>query len=263
MDCQACGQTNPPGARYCVKCGAALAAAPRLPGETPFESPSAPVVSGLAVAALVLGVLSLLSGGILSIVGLPISLLALIRINRHRDELTGDGFAIAGLVTSGMGCLLIFMTAAVLFPVFAQAREKARQASCQANVKQLALASMQYGQDWDEHFTSTRRWCETLQPYVRSEQVYACPSLASEPVGYAFNPAVSQRGIAAARAPHLTVLLFDATGGRNATGGPELFDPRHNDGGNLGYVDGHVKWVREPTRVSWRLDGQLTQDGER
>ena len=48
---------------------------------------------------------------------------------------------------------IIAILAAILFPVFAKAREKARQASCQSNLKQLALACLMYAQDYDEHFT--------------------------------------------------------------------------------------------------------------
>ena len=55
---------------------------------------------------------------------------------------------------------IIAILAAILFPVFAQAREKARQASCLSNLKQLALASMQYIQDYDEQFYPHRFNCD-------------------------------------------------------------------------------------------------------
>ncbi|HAZ64135.1 MAG TPA: hypothetical protein DCZ72_11075, partial [Armatimonadetes bacterium] len=47
---------------------------------------------------------------------------------------------------------IIAILAAILFPVFAKAREKARAASCQSNLKQLGLSVMQYTQDWDEMY---------------------------------------------------------------------------------------------------------------
>src|SRR6266853_1824422 len=88
---------------------------------------------------------------------------------------------------------IIAILAAILFPVFAQARAKARQASCTSNVKQLSLGFMMYVQDYDEtfpywnwgdsfgsgsrtpnHFESF--WINAIYPYVKNGQVFACPS---------------------------------------------------------------------------------------
>ncbi|MDR3707430.1 MAG: DUF1559 domain-containing protein [Capsulimonadaceae bacterium] len=86
---------------------------------------------------------------------------------------------------------IIAILAAILFPVFATAREKARQASCSSNEKQMGLALMQYTQDYDETFpmnywnsTSTpNAWVPTanyvptaLYPYIKSTAVWLCPS---------------------------------------------------------------------------------------
>jgi prepilin-type N-terminal cleavage/methylation domain-containing protein/prepilin-type processing-associated H-X9-DG protein len=80
---------------------------------------------------------------------------------------------------------IIAILAAILFPVFAKAREKARAASCLNNVKQWGLAYMQYSQDYDEWFPGfltgnslgTRRiWYEVLEPYVKNTQIRICPS---------------------------------------------------------------------------------------
>jgi prepilin-type N-terminal cleavage/methylation domain-containing protein/prepilin-type processing-associated H-X9-DG protein len=77
---------------------------------------------------------------------------------------------------------IIAILAAILFPVFAKAREKARQTNCLSNVRQFATAWMAYVQDYDERFahTYTRPSCITwlayLYPYVKNSQVYKCPS---------------------------------------------------------------------------------------
>ncbi|MEN6643069.1 MAG: DUF1559 domain-containing protein [Armatimonadia bacterium] len=102
---------------------------------------------------------------------------------------------------------IIAILAAILFPVFAKAREKARQSSCLSNVKQLALATLSYAQDYDECFPlavypgSPPRlqtnpslpgslyksdaggiidylicWMDLISPYVKNTQVFACPS---------------------------------------------------------------------------------------
>jgi prepilin-type processing-associated H-X9-DG protein len=83
---------------------------------------------------------------------------------------------------------IIAILAAILFPVFARARENARRASCQSNMKQIGLGVMQYTQDYDEkypirdHGTGAAGgvWVN-LQPYLKSEQIYQCPSETNGP----------------------------------------------------------------------------------
>ncbi|MCS6775676.1 MAG: DUF1559 domain-containing protein [Chloroherpetonaceae bacterium] len=77
---------------------------------------------------------------------------------------------------------IIAILAAILFPVFAQAREKARQTVCLSNMKQLGTAVHMYAQDYDEtlpldgHTTHRASWVFALEPYLRNRQVYRCPS---------------------------------------------------------------------------------------
>ncbi|MEO7719964.1 MAG: DUF1559 domain-containing protein [Capsulimonas sp.] len=79
---------------------------------------------------------------------------------------------------------IIAILAAILFPVFAKAREKARQTSCASNLKQLGLAVMQYVQDNDETFPcgntgnnsyGTGGWASPIYPYVKSDGLFKCP----------------------------------------------------------------------------------------
>jgi prepilin-type N-terminal cleavage/methylation domain-containing protein/prepilin-type processing-associated H-X9-DG protein len=94
---------------------------------------------------------------------------------------------------------IIAILAAILFPVFAQARDKARQASCLSNAKQISLAVMMYAQDYDETLPpwwvpnpvptspagwgSIYYWYANLLPYVKSHDIFRCPS-AGGPSGY-------------------------------------------------------------------------------
>ena len=81
---------------------------------------------------------------------------------------------------------IIAILAAILFPVFAQAREKARQASCGSNVRQLGLAIRMYTQDYDEKYPfggwlpngniGTGEWQNTVAPYIKNKGLYYCPS---------------------------------------------------------------------------------------
>ncbi|RYG63658.1 DUF1559 domain-containing protein, partial [bacterium] len=77
---------------------------------------------------------------------------------------------------------IIAILAAILFPVFGRARENARRSSCQSNLKQIGLGLMQYTQDYDETMVmvayggTETLWMTTLQPYIKSYQVFVCPS---------------------------------------------------------------------------------------
>ena len=79
---------------------------------------------------------------------------------------------------------IIAILAAILFPVFAQAREKARATSCLSNGKQIGLGFMQYVQDFDETYPHQQfynvtankwyHWQAAIQPYIKSHDVYRC-----------------------------------------------------------------------------------------
>jgi prepilin-type N-terminal cleavage/methylation domain-containing protein len=101
---------------------------------------------------------------------------------------------------------IIAILAAILFPVFARARENARRASCQSNLKQIGLGILQYIQDYDEKFpltfanldgaanytpgiaaNSDQGWSQIIQPYVKSTQLLQCPSESGSPTDAAGN----------------------------------------------------------------------------
>ena len=74
---------------------------------------------------------------------------------------------------------IIAILAAILFPAFARARENARRASCQSNLKQLMLGVFQYTQDYDEKMppiVGGGNWMQITQPYIKSTQLFTCPS---------------------------------------------------------------------------------------
>jgi prepilin-type N-terminal cleavage/methylation domain-containing protein/prepilin-type processing-associated H-X9-DG protein len=83
---------------------------------------------------------------------------------------------------------IIAILAAILFPVFAQAREQARKSSCASNLKQIGLGMLQYLQDYDETFPkdvaagpvpAIQGWAEIIQPYVKNTAILQCPSEAT------------------------------------------------------------------------------------
>jgi prepilin-type N-terminal cleavage/methylation domain-containing protein/prepilin-type processing-associated H-X9-DG protein len=142
---------------------------------------------------------------------------------------------------------IIAILAAILFPVFAQAREKARQAACLSNEKQLGLGFLQYVQDNDEAFPCVnavypgaaaqyaRGWGNLLYPYVKSTGVYGCPDDADNTpnkVSYIMNYAIwnGTNGPSALGAnglpigqfstPASTVLLYEGKTSKTPTPAP-------------------------------------------
>lgn len=141
---------------------------------------------------------------------------------------------------------IIAILAAILFPVFATAREKARQTACQSNLKQLGLAFIQYAQDYDETYPQTpvsgasygQGWAGRVYPYVKSGGVFACPDDTFVPpaggsvISYAYNDDIAAGGggfagltingaVSKLTSPPMTVLLCEFQ--LNAGGQPVVF----------------------------------------
>ena len=115
------------------------------------------------------------------------------RIGKSR---TKRGFTLIELLVV---IAIIAILAAILFPAFARARENARRASCVSNMKQFGISMMMYSQDYDDRFPTVLApnnsgagylmFDDALFPYVKSNQVYICPSAYSGNTRcYAFNP---------------------------------------------------------------------------
>ena len=102
---------------------------------------------------------------------------------------THQGFTLIELLVV---IAIIALLAAILFPVFSRARENARRTSCQSNLKQIGVGLLQYAQDYDEmvvkawygpgtsgaasNTTTDYKWMDAIFPYVKSEQLFNCPS---------------------------------------------------------------------------------------
>ena len=99
---------------------------------------------------------------------------------------------------------IIAILAAILFPVFAKAREKARQTSCTSNLKQVDLGSLMYAQDYDERIppawggysigAAPARWMGLILPYTKNIQIYQCPSATPQTEANLTNPQVASCG---------------------------------------------------------------------
>jgi len=220
---------------------------------------------------------------------------------------------------------IIAILAAILFPVFARAREKARQTVCLSNVKQITLANLMYAGDWDEQFFPNEVTCNppgnfvegatsvavAVNPYIKSPKIWQCPSAAvagqpglvqevapgvyKDSLGFTYpaewegvditidvNLAISANlhalpegacrasdeygrksiplAMGAITEPARVVLVADSQQVSRlcgiTAGWPDVCqagmyeylrtdeNSRHNGGINLGFVDGHAKWIR-------------------
>ena len=191
---------------------------------------------------------------------------------------------------------IIAILAAILFPVFARARENARRASCQSNLKQIGLGILQYTQDYDEKFP--RSWADSptriaigdslfkqIDPYLKSAQILRCPSdnmsSAIYPWSYGYNyvylgfgdasviPPVS---VASIQNVAQTVMMTDTATGSDlvypprswpqayvANGTPYYLIPARNhfNGPNVLWVDGHVKWAQLNSLQPGCIEGDI------
>ena len=201
---------------------------------------------------------------------------------------------------------IIAILAAILFPVFARARENARRSSCQSNLKQIGIGILQYTQDYDEKFPRSRvsgialpanppanpnpvasqtdaPWHVVVQPYIKSYQVFKCPSNTSTathtrsnglvPISYVSNGGGTEaedntnfggiRPMGAQLAPGTAIAQIASpsqlllVGEHPTRNEPEFYSlsvnsmtfQNHLGTTNFLFADGHVKAVR-PTQLA-------------
>lgn len=176
---------------------------------------------------------------------------------------------------------IIAILAAILFPVFSTAREKARQTQCLSNIKQQALGVLQYAQDHDEVLppvaydtgSDELEWSELIEPYLKNTQVHLCPSDGeSQEISYGLNelgfvdltddPALRPKKLAIFQTTAETIMLGEVgTADDFKTVRPDtlkMVSPasainddedgrpilRHLERCNLGFMDGHAKAMK-------------------
>lgn len=205
---------------------------------------------------------------------------------------------------------IIAILAAILFPVFAKAREKARQTSCASNLKQIGLGIMQYTQDYDEVFPPGYAgngmvvqadpgmpgyhymtdpgqvangqgnyiiWADFVNPYVKSLKIYECPSAPAKNVmSYGYNyaisgaavygPVVPPLSVGAVKKPAELVMVLDYNIVYSVFANylqPTIWGwmmdatTMHNEGANVAFADGHVKWMKSSGTLFYPVPSPL------
>lgn len=196
---------------------------------------------------------------------------------------------------------IISILAAILFPVFARARENARKTACLSNAKQIGMGLMMYAQDYDEklplyYFTGgvSYAWHHPVVPYIKSEQVFICPSASPAEVWWCGPTHIRSSGsgsfgynwylgeataisLASVQVPAQTIAIAEITqfmdtsvfyvptqwaaaktklcGSGTTRGDQAAF--RHFDGNNSIFMDGHVKWMKKSALADFNRDGAI------
>lgn len=210
---------------------------------SPGRPPAAPV-SGLAVAALVCGLLGFCTAGVTALLGLVLGLAGLRKIRRSQGGLTGRGFAITGLGFSA-AALVVWLAIWVgeILPKTAQQKAQAHSAQCLNHLHQLGVALRRYANDQSDRFPAASNWCEALGPYLDNSDAYECPAGPSRwRCHYGYNARLS--GKQDVQVNPKTVAFFEIDGGWNTSGGPDRLprSPRHGRV-HVCYVDGTVEAV--------------------
>jgi len=211
----------------------------------PSAPPMRPKTDWMPIAAIIASVLTC---GILALPALVLSIISLARINRSQGRLTGQAVAIVGIVLSAIMLISIPIPVAILYPVFAKAREKARAVACLSNVKQLNLGLMMYADDWDGYLPPAQTWADGILPYLRpgtspeEEALFDCPASGAY---YALNEALAGQSLdALPDNAGEVVLVFDSdieTWNAHGTMDALPATPPHGQLYTIGFADGHVE----------------------
>jgi prepilin-type N-terminal cleavage/methylation domain-containing protein/prepilin-type processing-associated H-X9-DG protein len=188
---------------------------------------------------------------------------------------------------------IIAILAAILFPVFARAREKARSASCQSNLKQLALGMMMYKDDYDSKFPGGMgvdatpgylypndaccierdRWADLIQPYVKNKQMIYCPSkspdvplwggrLNDPPVSYKYKHACAAAGWndSAIARPAQIYMFIEWLNWHSGDKQCLCSVPTGGQMHNIAFFDGHVKVMDKSRAARVTIGGAASWD---
>ena len=136
--------------------------------------------------------------------------------------------------------------AAIMLPVFTQAREKARIAACVSNQRHIAHALQFYVADNDGVLPPASQWTDKVRPYLRNDYLFVCPSAEQLRCGYAFYRPLGSRKVSSISNPAAVPMLFDSSQGQfNYADEGQSLDLRHLNGAVISRADGHVKWFKE------------------
>ncbi len=242
FDCPACGQrvsadVTAGNEVTCPLCQQTVTVPPSAtpPTATPgpaamsyAASPNVPLRQGLAVAALVFGLIGFITCPVVGIIAVILGIVALTKANRHPQRYGGKGLAIGGICTGAVGMIVSLaffgLMAGIAMPSFTRARETAKRTVCAANLRGLGTALYTYGSENDGAMPAD------LDVLVGSGSVDAnylfCPSSNLATDHYILITGVTEGD------PLTTAIAY------------ENLENHSGEGGNIIFKDGHVEWQK-------------------
>lgn len=167
------------------------------------------------------------------------------------------------LAVCGIGGVGIM--AAILFPVFSQAKLAAKKTQALSNVKQLGLAINIYASDNNDRMPIADRWMDAVESYARQERIFRSPEATPEDptdYGFAFRKEFGQKKMidypdAATRAMVFdsTILSRNATSGLETVPNPGRYGTSSTRGNMIGFMDGHAKFYTDEAYLKQRALG--------
>jgi len=250
MKCPKCGAENPEYANQCQACNFSLIPAEAGAAAVPVKT------SGLAVAALILGILAFFTCGLTIIPALICGIIALVKISGSRGSLKGTAMAVTGIVLPVVVIPFMALLMAIFMPALAQVRHLAQRTLCSTNLSAIGIAMAVYANDNDGMYPAPEKWCDLLiEEADVMEKSFVCPAAEGGPCDYAMNVSAARLGT---KAPSDMVLVFESQPGWNQAGGIELVTTQnHRDEGcNILFVDGRVEFVKpeDISKLRWNVD---------
>lgn len=164
------------------------------------------------------------------------------------------------------GCACVAVLAAVLFPVFSQARFAAQRSIAVSNLKQSSLAVIMYSSDWDDRLPPGMSWVDATFPYAKNDQIYRSPAATKvdkAAYGFAFRKELGLKKIASYRDADRWITIFDSTIlSRNATSSlgsmpvPGRYGSGTNTSNGVAFLDGHARSLLDSDRFRNGPDGK-------
>ncbi len=249
MYCPKCGTQNPDVALVCSSCSAVLS------GVSTQTQTGTPKTSGLAIASLVLAILSPFTCFITAIPAIIMGIVVLVKISHSRGQLKGTGLAITGIALPVVLLPVFAILMGILMPALARVRQIAFRKVCEANMSGLGRAMLIYANDYDNKFPTQTKWCDLLIKHAEvPPEGFRCEGAPRQgQSNYAMNK--NLENFSKGDAPPEMVALFETHPGWNQVGGPEILttDNHQGEGCNVLFADNSVRFIktRDLRKLKW------------
>lgn len=240
MNCPKCGTQNPEGAQICSSCSGVLPASATQPPLIAAKT------SGLAIASLVLAILSPFTCFLTAVPAAILGIAALVKISKSAGQLKGTGFAVIGMVLPVVFLTLVTLLMGILMPALTRTRQNALRVACGANISNIGKAILIYANDYDA-FPTSSKWCDLLIEHSELDpSLFCCPGAQFGQVRCSYAMNKNLENFDTSNVPPEMVAIFETNPGWNQAGGPELLTTENHQGKGcyVVYVDCRVEFVK-------------------